>query len=401
MQCRVCDGSDLITVIDLGEQPWGNNFLTPEQVGTEPYYPLRVAFCQDCRTAQLDHTVPKETMFSQHTYVSGTTASLRAHFRSTAQEVDQRFRSDTGTPSILDIGSNDGTQLQEYQALGYDVLGVEAAANIAQMANDAGVPTLAAFFNAQTVAHIGRQFDVINASGIFFHLEELHSVCEGIKAALRPDGVFVVQFIYVRGMQENCAFDQIYHEHLLYYSLETVQALLSRHGLEMFDAEVSPIHGGSVIGFVGHSGTRERSAHLTSLLEQERIAGTNTIERYREFAAAAAAAKARTNAWIDERTAAGKVIYGLGAPVKGNTLMNYYGLGPEQITCLVERNPLRRNLFSPGAHIPIKLEEELDGPPDAYLVLAWNFKKEILERHAADVAAGVEFYFPVDPTMPR
>lgn len=401
MECRVCGEGALEPVIDLGEQPWGNNFLTPEQVGTEPFYPLRVVLCPSCRTAQLDHTVPKETMFSQHTYVSGTTASLRAHFRDTAQEVDRRFRRGNPSPSILDIGSNDGTQLQEYQSLGYDGLGVEAAANIAQMANDAGAPTLAAFFNAQTVADIGRQFDVINASGIFFHLEELHSVCEGIRAALKPDGVFVVQFIYVKGMQENCAFDQIYHEHLLYYSLASVQELLTRHGLEMFDAEVSAIHGGSVIGFVGHADTHPISDRLTALRAEEEAAGTNTLERYQQFAREAEASREATRAWVKAKQQAGQVIFGLGAPVKGNTLLNYYGLGPDDIACLVERNPLRQGLFSPGAHIPLKLEDEIDGPPDAYLVLAWNFKKEILERHAADVAAGVEFHFPVDPTVPR
>ena len=398
MKCRVCSSAELEPVIDFGIQPWGNNFLAANQVGTEPHYPLVVVFCHNCTTAQLDYTVPKETMFLEHTYVSGTTASLRAHFRATAKNVMSMFNFESSPPSILDIGSNDGTQLQAYQQLGYDVVGVESSPNIAAIANEAGVPTVAEFFNEKTARDLGRTFDVINASGVFFHLEELHSVCEGIRISLNGDGVFVVQFIYIKLMQENVAFDQIYHEHLLYYSLESVQQLLRQHGLELFDAEVSPIHGGSVIGYVGHAGTRARSARLADLLEQERVAGTNTIERYREFASASASAKARTNAWVHERKAAGTVIFGLGAPVKGNTLMNYYGLGPDEITCLVERNPLRRNLFSPGAHIPIKLEEELDGPPDAYLVLAWNFKKEILERHAADVAAGVEFYFPVDPT---
>ncbi|MDP2287944.1 MAG: class I SAM-dependent methyltransferase [Actinomycetota bacterium] len=397
MECRVCGSEQLEPVVDLGKQPWGNNFLGADQVGKEPFYPLVVVFCVECHTAQLDYTVPKETMFLDHTYVSGTTASLRAHFRATAEKVNEKFSFTNSPPSILDIGSNDGTQLQEYQALGYQVVGVESSRNIADMANAAGVPTVAKFFNEETARELGQQFDVINASGVFFHLEELHSVCEGIRISLAPNGVFVVQFIYIKLMQENVAFDQIYHEHLLYYSLESVQNLLGRHGLEMFDAEVSPIHGGSVIGFVGHAGAREQTQHLRDLRAAEDAAGTNSLECYRQFAEAAAQSKANTRAWFAERIAEGKVIFGLGAPVKGNTLMNYYELGPDEIQCLVERNPLRKGLFSPGAHIPIKLEEELDGPPDAYLVLAWNFKKEILERHAADVAAGVEFYFPVDP----
>ncbi len=266
MKCRVCDATDLELAIDLGEQPWCNHFLKPEEVGKEPYYPLRVLYCHQCGTVQLDYTVKKEIMFGDHTYLSGVTKSLSQHFKTVAEEVDQRFFQDTPQKSVLDIGSNDGTQLKHFQALGYEVLGVESSVTTAKIANEAGVPTLNDFFNLEVVKRLDRKFNVINAAGVFFHLEELHSVTEGIREALTDDGVFVVQFLYMKRIVENLAFDQIYHEHLLYYNLKTVETLLNRHGLALFDAYLSPIHGGSMIGFVTHKGKKEPTERLQTLL---------------------------------------------------------------------------------------------------------------------------------------
>src|SRR5579862_5107580 len=198
MLCRVCDSTDLDLAIDLGKQPWANNFLREDQIGKELYYPLRVVYCQRCSAAQLDTTVPKEVMFGDHTYLSGMTKSLSEHFKAIAQEVDGRFFSTLKQKTALDIGSNDGTQLKHYQALGYDAVGVESSRTIARIANDAGVPTVNEFFNLDLVKKLGRKFEVINASGVFFHLEELHSVCEGIREALSENGVFLVQFLYMK-----------------------------------------------------------------------------------------------------------------------------------------------------------------------------------------------------------
>jgi SAM-dependent methyltransferase len=378
-------------------QPWGNHFLTREQVGTEPYYPLRVVYCNDCRTAQLDHTVKKEIMFSDHTYLSGMTKTLCEHFGKMAAEVDARFFSGRGEKSVLDIGSNDGTQLRHYKRLGYSVLGVESSRRIAELANRDGIPTLNKFFNLETARGIGGKFDVINASGIFFHLEELHSVTDGIEELLAGDGVFVVQFIYMKKMMENLAFDQIYHEHLLYYNLETVEKLLQRHNLSLFDAYLSPIHGGSVMGFAGHAGARGKSERLQKLLLEEKESGCNGFAAYEKFSKDIEGLKRRDLDYLSRAKKAGKAIYGMGAPVKGNTLLNYFGIGTDTIDCLVEKNPMRRGLYSPGMHIPVVLESELGRQPDIYYVLAWNFKKEILERNQGLVGRGVEFYFPIDP----
>lgn len=397
MECRVCYSTGLELAIDLGRHPWGNNFLRKEEMGKEPFYPLRVVFCHSCKTAQLDYTVKKEIMFSDHTYLSGTTKTLDDHFRSLAVEVDSRFFAGRKEKTVLDIGSNDGTQLKHYKALGYDVLGVESSKTIAKIANDRGIKTLNEFFNLESSRRMGRKFSVINASGVFFHLEELHSVTDGIMEALSEDGVFVVQFLYMKRIMENLAFDQIYHEHLLYYTLETIEKLLSRHGLSMFDAYLAPIHGGSIIGFVTHSGKREKSGRLLSLLEEERKAAANEFSTYKKFAEDIKLLKQRNLSYLSEAKKAGKRVYGMGAPVKGNTLLNYFGIGTDYISCLVEKNPMRKGLYSPGMHIPVVLESEIKEPPDIYYVLAWNFKKEILANNAKLIENGVEFHFPVDP----
>jgi hypothetical protein len=397
MICRVCDSEKLDLAVDFGLQPWANNFLKKEEVGREQFYPLRVVFCHHCKTVQLDYTVSKEVMFGDHTYLSGITKSLSDHFKTIVEEVDNRFFKSIPHKSVLDIGSNDGTQLKHFQALGYDALGVESSKTIAKIANDAGVSTINEFFNLDLVKKLGRKFHIINAAGIFFHLEELHSVTDGIREALLSDGVFIVQFLYMKRIVENGAFDQIYHEHLLYYNLQTIDALLNRHGLGLFDAYVSPIHGGSVIGFIRHKGKTKPTSRLLELKQKETADQSNEFETYRKFAKNIERMKQENVAYLDKAKKQNKRIYGMGAPVKGNTLLNHFKIGTQYIDYLVEKNELRRGLYSPGMHIPIAIEKELTELPDIYYVLAWNFKKEILANNQHLVNKGVEFFFPINP----
>ncbi|OIO59835.1 MAG: methyltransferase [Verrucomicrobia bacterium CG_4_10_14_3_um_filter_43_23] len=398
MNCRVCDSTNLELAIDLGQHPCCLHFLTQEEVGKEPFYPLRLMFCHDCGTTQLDYTIKKELMYSDHTYLSGVTKMLSDHFQTVAEEADELFCKNKEHKSVLDIGSNDGTQLKHFQKLGYEVLGVEASKTTARIANEAGVPTLNDFFNLEVVKKLNKKFDIINAAGVFFHLEELHSVTEGIREALADDGVFVVQFMYIKSILENLAFDQIYHEHLLFYTLKTIEVLLQRHGLSMFDAQLSSIHGGSIIGYVTHkSRNLKPSERLERMRAMEDLEKTNELETYLDFAERIKVMKEFNLQYLRDAKKAGKKIYGFGAPVKGNTMLNYFGVGTEYLDCLVEKNELRRGLYSPGMHIPIAIEKELTELPDIYYVLAWNFKKEILANNKQLIEKGVEFYFPVDP----
>jgi len=395
--CRVCDSKNLEVVLDLGDQPWCNNFLKKDQIGKEPFYPLKLLYCHCCHTSQLDFTVKKEIMFADHTYLSGVTKSLSDHFKDVATRVDTSFFLNRKNKSILDIGSNDGTQLKHFKKLGYDVLGVESSEGTSKIANEAGIPTLHAFFNEETMDQIGRQFDIFNASGVFFHLEELHSVCRAIKKGLKENGIFVVQFLYMKNIIENLAFDQIYHEHLLYYTLETIQSLLSRHGLHLFDAYLSKIHGGSIIGYITHEGMREPSDRLIELKKDEDNSMCNSILSYQQFSQKIKKMKKENLTYLRQAKNEGKKVYGFGAPVKGNTMLNYFNVGTDLIEVLVEKNSLRRGLYSPGKHIPILIEDELTEIPDIYYVFAWNFKEEILRNNKTLIEQGVEFYFPVNP----
>jgi len=396
MKCRICDSQDLELTIDLGKQPWGNNFLKNHEVGQEVFYPLEVVFCNNCSCSQLNFTVPKEIMFADHTYLSGMTSTLDRHFLQMAKRVKAKFFEQCSGKRVLDIGSNDGTQLKHYKDLGFDVQGIESSSNIVEIANENGINTDHGFFNEDYANKCHSKFDVINASGIFFHLEELHSVTSGIKRLLKEKGVFVVQFIYLKNMIENYAFDQIYHEHLLYYNFKPLNTLLKMHGLEIFDAELNAIHGGSAIAYVAHEGSREIDENLYILLKEEEDKRMHSVETYKNFANDLIKVKEKNLEYLQKCKAEDKRVIGMGAPVKGNTLLNYFGIDNQLLECLVEINPLRAGLFSPGSHLQVKMENDIDIPPDVYYVLAWNFKKEILENNKNLINSGTDFYFPVN-----
>lgn len=201
----------------------------------------------------------------------------------------------------------------------------------------------------------------------------------------------------MKDIMENLAFDQIYHEHLLYYTIQTLEKLLERHGLTLFDAHWAPIHGGSIIAFASNGRRRKESGRLQELRQNEKNTGINKLETYKAFANRIPRRKEEILEYLNRAKKAGKTIYGMGAPVKGNTLLNYCEIGAKHLDCLVEKNPLRRGLYSPGMHLPIVIEGEFVKQPDIYFVLAWNFKNEILARYRSLLSQGVEFYFPIQP----
>jgi 2-polyprenyl-3-methyl-5-hydroxy-6-metoxy-1,4-benzoquinol methylase len=396
MVCRCCGGRRVELVIDLGDQPHCNRLVRFDLApGTEPAYPLRIGFCRDCTMVQIDHTIPKESMFSDYPYVSGTTKTLPEHFRQTSARIEAACGLDP-RDLVVDIGSNDGTWLKQYASYGCRVLGVEAAANVARMAQDDGVPTWNRFFNEDCARDILAALGpakVVTAAGVFFHLEELHSVVRGIAALLAADGVFVVQAIYLGGMVENTAFDQIYHEHLCYYTLRSLSALLERHGLEVFEANLVPIHGGTIEAYVARKGTRRIGESVQRLRETEAANGLGEIDTYRRFAMNVLALRDRLRALLLAYRAAGRSVWAYGAPAKGATLLNSFGIGPDLVQKAVEKNPLKIGLAIPGVRIPI--EDEADQRPDAYLVLAWNFIDEFVRKEQDWLAEGGQFIVPI------
>jgi hypothetical protein len=397
LQCRCCGARQVEMFIDLGDQPHCNRLVRRDaEAGADPRYPLRVGFCHQCTLVQIDHTIPKESMFTDYPYVSGTTRTLTEHFRQASARLVETYKIAPNS-LVVDIGSNDGSWLAQYEPFSLRVLGVEAAENVAKLALAAGIPTWNRFFNEECARDIRADQGpaaLITAAGVFFHLEELQSVVRGIASLLADDGVFVVQAIYLGGMIDNTAFDQVYHEHLCYYTLRSLSALLERHGLEVFEATIVPIHGGSIEAHVARRGSRPIGASVAQLAEAERAAGLGEIATYRHFADHVLTLRERLVALLRDYRAKGLSIWAYGAPAKGATLLNSFGIGPDLVERAVEKNPMKVGLSIPGVRIPIEGEDETRRP-DAYLVLAWNFLDEFLRKEAAYLSSGGRFIVPV------
>jgi len=394
MICRSCNSERLSSILDLGDQPWCNNFLTKDQIGKESIYPLNLMHCNDCGLLQLSHTVPKETMFADHSYLSGVTKTLRDHFYDVAIENVKQFKINDND-LVVDIGGNDGTQLLQYKKAGINnLLNVECAKRVSDVSRKNGIKTITQYFNKQCVEkYIGKKsVKLYNASGVFFHLEELKSVIEGIKFSLRDDGVLIVQFMYAGTMIEKLNFDTIYHEHLLYYTISSLENLLSRYNLTIFDAYYSEIHSGSIIAKITHTdGTLNiKTSRFLELWEKDK---KYTLQEFKNFSEIIENQKDDLREFLTNLKKDGKTIYAYGAPAKGNTLLNYFNIDSTLIDKAVEINEMKIGNYLPGSHIPITREMD-DDLPDYYLLLSHNFEEEIIERNKKIIENGVKFIVP-------
>jgi hypothetical protein len=380
--CRGCRKNNLELVLDLGIQPWGNHFVPNSEMLEIPKYPLQFFVCKSCWLAQIGYTVPKETMFVDHGYVSGTTKSLREHFKEIAGDIVNKINFESND-YVLDIGGNDGTFLLEVKKHGMDVLNIDSGQLQAKRSQDAGVPCLNEFFNLDSAKRILQdkgKAKIIHGSGILFHLEELHSVFDGIKTLLDDNGYLVAEFIYLPKMIEHCSFDQIYHEHLVYYTLHSFGRLLMQYDLKFVDAHIDPIHGGSCIAWITHNDSKEEQSNdLKKLMNKEVLLKVDDINIYHQFSERVKQLKDDLNNLIDQIRKEGKKIQALGAPVKGSTIINYCNLDSDRIDCAVEINELKVGTNIPGTSIPVKFQDKT-APPDVYLLLAWNFQAEIIGK---------------------
>ena len=381
-------------ILDLGNQPWANGFLKKDECGNEPKYPLQLVYCREPQLLQLSYFVPKEVMFKDHSYISGTTRTLISHFYKLAEENSTQFNLDKENDIILDIGGNDGSQLEQYQKLGFkNVINFESADNICKLSSDKGINTINDFFNEETVKEhlVKNSIKLINASGVFFHLEELDSVIKGINYCLQDDGIFVAQCMYVGAMVDNLNFDTIYHEHLCCYTLHSLTKLLKKYNLELEDAYFDKIHSGSIIcKFRKKSYPVTMSLRTLDLIERDR---KYTLESFKDFATKIEENKFKLKELLEDLVAQGKKIYGYGAPVKGNTLLNYMGIDNKLIQKIVEINPYKIGTYAPGSYIPV-IEESEEDIPDYYLMLSHNFEDEILEKNKELIKRGVKFILP-------
>ena len=335
-------------------------------------------------------------MFGEYLYVSGTTQTLRTHFQNSADRLVAQLGL-KANDLVVDIGSNDGTWLACYRKHGLRMLGVDGAQNLAAMANARGVETWAKFFNAgvarDIIAQKGRA-KLVTAAGVFFHLEELHSVTEGIAELIRDGGVFCVQAISLGEMLKHTQFDQVYHEHLTYWTVKTLDCLFAQYGLEIFHADTLTIHGGSLELLVAARGARPIDASVEKMRAEEKRLGFDKLETYKKFAARVWEIEAELLAILRDYAARGKKVYAFGAPAKGATLLNSFHITTELVQCAVEVNPLKMGKYIPGARLPIVDEKTMD-VPDAYLILAWNFLKEFLPKKRDYLMAGGKFIVPI------
>jgi len=398
MHCRSCAENRLLPVLSLGNTPLANSLLTEDQLGKpEPRYPLELVFCPRCSLVQITETISPEILFGDYLYLSSFSDTMLA----SAREVSRRMIEGRGLGDgslVVEVASNDGYLLQYYREAGVPVIGIEPAANIAEIARkERGVPTLCEFFG-EAVAHRlvseGTRADVIHANNVLAHVADLNGFVSGIACLLKRDGVAIIEVPHVEVMVDRCEFDTIYHEHLCYFSLTALRNLFERHGLRIVDVERLPLHGGSLRVFAGYGSRASRAP--TEVLDRESRRGLDRVDFYQGFAQ-----RVR-----DLKTSLSRLLIGLkheksrlaayGAAAKGSTLLNFTGTGREILDFVVDRSPHKQGLYMPGVHLPIHSPDKLlEEQPDYVLLLTWNFADEIMNQQAEYRRRGGQFIVPV------
>jgi SAM-dependent methyltransferase len=399
--CRSCSKAGLETILSLGAMPLANSLLRADQLAApEPRHPLDLAFCPACSLVQITETVSPEELFRDYLYFSSFSDGMVAHARELVGRLVRERR--LGAQSLaVEVASNDGYLLQWYKTASVPVLGIEPARNVAAVAErDRGIPTIAEFFDlalAQRLAAEGRRADVIHANNVLAHVADLAGFVAGIRTLLAPGGVAIIEVPYLGEMIPRLEFDTIYHEHLCYFSLTALDALFRRHGLAIADVEEIALHGGSLLLQVA----RDEDAAITAprvaaLLARERSIGMTAPLYYADFAPRVARWRDQFRAFLAAQRREGRRIAAYGAAAKGATLLNAAGIGRESIDFVVDRSTYKQGLFMPGVHLPIRPTEALlEEQPDLVVLLAWNFREEIVAQQAEYVRRGGRFVVPI------
>jgi len=399
VRCIVCEKTTVEQFLDLGHTALANKFLTKaELTATEAKYPLRVGFCHTCGHVQLTEAVPPGAMFEDYLYVSSASDTLKAHLYDLSDVVVKRHHL-SAKDLVIDIGCNDATLLTGFKRHGVKTLGVDPAENLAELTKHNGVERYVGFFTAKTAEEIVRkwgQATVITATNTFPHIPELQNFVNGIKTALAPGGVFVIEAHYLIDILEQCAFDTIYHEHVSYWALGPMMHLFGKHDMEIVDAERLPLHHGQLRVTVQRKGEGQPKTTVAQILEAEERLGVNQFKTYQRFEQQTRKLKEDLRSTLKELRASGKRVAGYGAPAKGNTLLGFLEIGTELVEYIVDRSPLKQGRYAPGVHIPVVSPERLlTDKPDYVVLLAWNFVDEILEQQAEYRRRGGKFIVPV------
>jgi SAM-dependent methyltransferase len=399
--CRFCSAPLEYVFCDLGMSPLANAYLETEQLQlAESFYPLRVFVCAQCFLVQLEEFESPQEIFGDYAYFSSYSDSWLDHCRIYTQQMRERLDLNEGS-QVIELASNDGYLLQYFAEAGIPVLGVEPAANVAKVAIDKGIPTLVEFFGVETatrMANDGNLADLLLGNNVLAHVPDLNDFVAGMPLILKPEGVVTMEFPHLLQLMRQNQFDTIYHEHFSYFSLHAVDRIFSHHGLTIFDVDELPTHGGSLRIYAQHEklGERSRQDSVTDLIDIEQAAGLTRLATYGDFAQHVQGAKCDLLEFLIKAKREGKHIVGYGAPAKGNTLLNFCGIGRDFLDYTVDRSPAKQGRYLPGTHIPVYSPDRLaETKPDYVLILPWNLKDEVVERAQFVRDWGGKFVTPI------
>ena len=399
MNCRFCKEPLTHKFVDLINCPPSNSFLSFEQLNEpESYYPLTIYACSKCYLVQVDEYKKAQEIFnSDYVYFSSYSKSWVTHARDYVEDMIERFKYNENS-FVIEIASNDGYLLQHFRDRGVPVLGIEPTKNTANVAILKGIPTITEYFGSTFAKKLKQQRqkgNLLIGNNVLAHVPDIDDFVEGLKIALRRDGVVTMEFPHILRLVEDCQFDTIYHEHYSYLSFTTVKAVFEAHALEMFDVQEMPTHGGSLRIFAKHKKDSNKKIlpSVKAMLAKEEAAGITTSEYYRNFQSRVDEIKNGMLAFLLEKHKAGQKVIGYGAAAKGNTLLNYAGIkGDDLIKFVVDAAPSKVGKYLPGSHIPVFDETKIrEYQPDFIIILPWNLKEEIMEQLAYVSEWGCKF----------
>ena len=385
VKCQIC-GSLTIPGVDLGNQPIGDLVRTRSQLNQpETYYPLKLHHCMKCGLTQLSYIVNPKVVYKNFPFVSGTTRTATRHLQSLPKHLVKMLGLSDKSFAV-DIGSNDGTLLKGYLPFGVKFLGVDPSGDPVSIANEQGINTLHGFFNEETVDHVLAKYgkaDAMTACGVFGHIADLASVMKGVKRLLAKGGVFATDSQYWLDTMQRLHYDNMFHQHLRYYSMKPLIYLHNQYDMDVFDVERSEVYGGSIRVFSCHKGERPISSRVKRLLALEGKGRLYDEATYEDFGSKVEKRRQKLLGEVYSLTSKGKKVIGIGAPAKASTICNYCRLGPEMLDYITEINPLRIGKYLPGVHIPIIDESymfEDPRPADAGILFAWNYYDEVVPK---------------------
>ena len=399
-ECRACGSARLTRFLELGPQPLANaNLRSLGESKDESRFPLDLYICESCSLVQLADVIDPAVLFRNYIYVTGTSDTIARHNVAYARTVTDLLAL-KADDLVVEVASNDGSLLKCFKGLGVRTLGVEPATNIAAIATAAGIETVNEFFDGKAGATLRAERGaarVVIGNNVLAHVDDTRDFLRGAKALIDGDGLVITEVPYAREMLERLEYDTVYHEHLCYFSVTSLLRLCDEAGLSLVRIDQVPVHGGSLRMYAGlPAHYPAHGAAVLTLAEDERAAGMSSLARWQQFARDVAAQRTALVTLLERLVGAGNSIAGYGAPAKGNTLLNYCGIGTALVPYTVDRSPLKVGTLTPGMHLPVLgVEQLLERQPDYVLVLAWNFADEIIRQQGEYRRRGGKFIIPI------